>query len=197
MDARVFVEKKKGYEVESKGLLNDLRNNLKLNVEEVRLLNIYDVFNIDEADFESAKQNIFSEPMIDFVVENVDSDGYYALAYEAVPGQYDQRADSAEQCVRLLNPQSMARIKSGRLALINGDLSEADKKRIEAYLVNPIENRVKDLTKLVLDESADVTPLAVFDNFIELTSEGLEEFRKKMGLAMSRADILHVQNYFL
>lgn len=195
-NARVFVEKKKGYEVEAKGLLNDLRNNLKLAVDEVRFINIYDVFNIDETDLNKAKTNVFSEPMVDTVLDNVNTEGYFALAYEAVPGQYDQRADSAEQCVRLLNPQSNVRIKSGRLALIKGTLSEADKKKITGHLINPIESRVKDLNKLVLDENAEVTPLAVFDDFNDLDVNGLNAFREKMGLAMSEADVIHVQNYF-
>ena len=136
INARIFVEKKQGYEVEAKGLLSDLRNNLKLAVDEVRLINIYDVFGIDEADLESAKTNVFSEPMVDTALDNVDMEGYFALAYEALPGQYDQRADSAEQCVRLLNPLSTARIKSGRLALIKGELSEKDKEFLDSLFTN-------------------------------------------------------------
>ncbi len=198
MRERVFVEKKKGYEVEAKGLLNDLRNNLKLNVEGVRLINIYDVFNINEDVLAAAKQSVFSEPMVDEVIDinSIDMDAYDVLAYEAVPGQYDQRADSAEQCIRLLNPKSEARIKTGRLVLISGDLSDEDKEKIEKHLINPIESRKKDLNKLVLDENADVTPLAVFADFNDLDSKGLEAFRSKLGLAMSQADIEHVQNYF-
>ena len=196
MNSRVFVEKKKGYEVEANGLFNDLRNNLKLDVESVRSINIYDVFNINEDVLEKAKTSVFSEPMVDSVIDVTMGEDAYYLAFEAVPGQYDQRADSAEQCIRLLNPSSQARIKTGRLVIISGDLSDEDKKKIEKHLVNPIESRVKDLNKLELDDNANVTPLMTFDNFLDLDEKGLDELRASLGLAMTLADILHVQNYF-
>lgn len=192
----LYVEKREGFKVEAQALIADLKNNLTISVNELRCLNVYDVFNIEENVLVRAKANIFAEPMVDEVYEELDTCGYTVIAYEPLPGQYDQRSDSAQQALRLLNPSSIATVKSGHVVLLKGNLSESDVARIKKHLINPIESREKQLGVRVEEEKASCAPLATYPRFIEFNQEELKQFREELGLAMSLADVEHIQRYF-
>lgn len=196
VNRRIFVEKKPGFRVESEDLCKTLKTNLNVDVESLRLLLTYDVFNIEETDLENAKKTVFSEVMVDEIHESVDLGGKKVIALETLPGQYDQRADSAVQCIKLLNPSATCQITTGKVILLEGDLSEEDIVKISNYLINPIESRVKNLDVLAIDQSVAIKPLADFSGFIQYNEIELKDFWKAQGFAMSFEDIKLVQEYF-
>ena len=159
MNTRIFVEKKTRFQTEANDLLDQLRNNLCINVLSCRVINIYDVFNINEDVLPKAIKTIFSEPMVDEVLAELPSVKGLTIAKEFLPGQYDQRADSARQCVGLLNPETKCTIASGQVFLLEGEFTTDEEKRIKTYLINPIEAREKDLSVLTLDSNVNVTPV--------------------------------------
>ena len=159
MNSRIFVEKKPRFQTEANDLLSQLRNNLGINVLSCRVINIYDVFNINEDVLAKAIKTIFSEPMVDEVLDKLPEVKGLTIAKEYLPGQYDQRADSARQCVGLLNPETKCTIASGQVFLLEGEFSLEEENRIRTYLINPIEAREKNLDVLALDSNVNVTPL--------------------------------------
>ena len=198
---RLFVEKKKGFQVEAESLKNELNSNLHLHINELRLVNVYDVFNIDERLLEQAMVTVFSEPVTDDVF--VGAQNFTPLytnaphfAIEFLPGQFDQRADSAMQCLKLIDPKSEAGIKSAKLILLDDSVIDNDLQRIKKYCINEIEAREKDMNILDASENVEVAEIPVFNDFIVLSEEEIENFRKEHGLAMSLEDILFVQQYF-
>jgi phosphoribosylformylglycinamidine synthase len=210
---RVFVEKKKGFQVEAEALKNELNNNLHLNIKELRLIVVYDVFDIEEHLMENAIKSVFSELVTDDVSDDrhsiIDEEitGNFKLriksaiamkhfAIEFLPGQFDQRADSALQCVKLIDPKSRAIIKSAKLILLDDLVSDEDLQRIKKYCINEVEAREKDMNILDASENVDIADIPIFDGFIAFSKEEMENFRNKQGLAMSQEDILFVQNYF-
>ena len=195
MNKRIFVEKKKRFQTEAEDLLNQLRNNLGLDVRSCRVINLYDVFDINEDILNKALKTIFSEPMVDEILDSLP-EADYVLGKEYLPGQYDQRADSARQCVCLLNPETKCTIRSGQVFLIDGDLNDESKNKIKKYLINPIEAREKDLNVLELDKNVNMTAVEDLNGFNELSDEKLNEFVKSHGLAMSYEDLKSVQDYF-
>ena len=195
MNKRVFVKKKEGFQVESLGVKNELLENLKeSNIDKIDLYNVYDIFNCTEEDLELLKNKVLSEPVTDDVYEEVQLDGKKYLATEFLPGQYDQRADSAEQCLMLLNNKAGVAIKSGRLLVFHGEIKNFEK--VREYLINPIETREKDLNTLLLEENIDIDPVPTYNGFINKTVEELEAFLNEHGLAMTIEDLQHIQNYF-
>ncbi len=195
---RVYVEKREEFSVEAKSLFNDFKGNLQINnLTKVRLLNIYDVFNITKEDLEKAKLSIFAEPVTDIVTEEVNLDGLNYFAVEYLPGQFDQRADSALQCLGLVADNSKSAVKSGKLLILEGDISTDDIAKIKEYYINPIESRLKDLNApLIIEEVEKPLEVPYYNGFIALNEVEVEAFRQKEGLAMSSKDILHVQKYF-
>ena len=195
---RIYVEKRKGFEVEAKSLLGDFKENLQLtNLQNVRLLNVYDLFNITSEDLVKAKESIFAEPATDDVYDNFDLAGKKYFAVEFLPGQFDQRADSAVQCLGLITESADAAVKSGKILILEGDVSATDVERIKEYFINPIESREKDLASpLALDKVDAPEEVKFYNGFVNLDNEGVYAFRKELGLAMSDKDILFVQNYF-
>ena len=147
---RIFVEKRDGFDVEASNLMADLRNNLGLTaIEKVRIINRYDISGLDGEDFEKAKNTILSETNADTVYDEVlpeDAD-YRVFAMEYLPGQYDQRADSAAQCVQLLTQGERPEVVSAKLIAVKGAVSEADFEKIQHYLINPVESRRASLEK--------------------------------------------------
>ena len=138
---RIFVKKRNGYNKEELQLRDNLNLEFNLGLDSVELYVIYDVFNIDEETYELAKTSVFSEIVVDEVFEDVElNDGKY-FAYEVLPAQYDQRADSAKESIRLLNSKSKATVRSGKLVLFNKELTDEQLELVESYLVNPIEAR--------------------------------------------------------
>ena len=197
MNYRVFVKKKEAYQVEADSLFHELRQNLNLNgLTGVELYNIYDVFHGDEQDKKLLTEKVLSEKVTDCVYDEVDLSGKTYIAYECLPGQYDQRADSAQQCLMLLNNKQDVVIKSGRIVILNGVLSEEEVASVKKYLINPVENREKDLQVLGYEEDVEIEPVPVLKGFCSLDEAGLEALRQEQGLAMTLADVKHIQTYF-
>ncbi len=195
MKKRVFVKKKKGFQVESQSLKNEIAENLKeLSLESIDLYNVYDVFNCTEDDLKLLKEKILSEPVTDNVYDEVDLVGKKYLAVEFLPGQYDQRADSAQQCLMLLNNKDGVVIKSGKLMVFNGEIQ--DFTRLKNYIINPIETREKNLNTISLDEDITVEEVKTYHGFIDFSKEKLDNFLKGQGLAMDIEDLIHIQKYF-
>ena len=195
---RIYVEKKAGFEVEAKSLLGDFKENLQINtLQNVRLLNVYDVFNITKEDLSKAKESIFAEPATDEVYDEIDLTGKKFFAIEFLPGQFDQRADSAVQCLGLISEANDAAVKSGKIIILEGNVTDTEVKKIKEYYINPIETREKDLTSPLALDKVDVPHSVPFYNgFNAYNQEELLAFRKELGLAMSEKDIVFVQNYF-
>ena len=196
---RLFVEKKKGFDVEAQAKLADFKENLGVPVKEVRILNRYDVEGMDEEDFESAVVNVFSEPAVDTVTldEMPDTKSYSVFAVEYLPGQYDQRADSAAQCVQLLTRGERPEVRSGKVYLIKG----ANKEQIETikrYVINPVDSceaslKPYDTLKMQLDIPTSVDTVK---GFIKMTDKQIADFTKENGYAMTAEDMLCAQSYF-
>ena len=194
MNYRIFVEKKEGFRVEAQSLRKELVENLSLDITDLRLLNVYDLFGFSEELLEKCRYSIFGEIVTDTVSDSCELEGKKYLAIESLPGQFDQRASSAEDCVRLIDPSAKVRIRSANLLIFEGNLSEADMEAISHYSINAVESRRKDLSKLSDSEQADVKPVPVLEGFTEMTD--LAGYCKKMGLAMNAADLQEVINYF-
>lgn len=196
MNKRIFVKKKMGFQVESDSLLKELRENLKENLlSQIEIYNVYDVFNADAEDIELLERKVLSEPVTDQVFGEVNLDGKLYLAVEYLPGQYDQRADSAQQCLALLNNRDGVTIKSGKLIVFNGEIENFEK--VRGYLINPIEMREKNLKELSNDENIEIEKVLVHEGFRNLSEEELKEFLSSDGLAMTLEDLKHIQRYFV
>lgn len=197
MNYRVFVKKKEAYKVESTSLYHELKQNLNLQgLKAVELYNVYDILHGDDHDMELLKEKVLSEKVTDEVFDTIDLSGKTYIAYECLPGQYDQRADSAQQCLMLLNNKQDVVIKSGRIVILDGEVSNEELDAIRKYLINPVENREKDLNVLGYEEDVEIEPVPVLEGFIKLDDEGLEALRQEQGLAMTLADVKHIQKYF-
>ena len=197
---RVYVEKKAPFAVEAQGVLSDIRSSLGIHSAScVRILNRYDVEDISKEDFELAKGTIFSEPQVDDVYDELPSfaaeDRVFAVQF--LPGQFDQRADSAVQCIQLATQHERPTVASAKVYIISG-ISDEELARIKAHLINPVESMEAsmELPKTLhtpFDVPADV---AVLEGFCELDQQGLQEFIDQYGLAMDLGDITFCQKYF-
>ncbi|MGL4569059.1 MAG: phosphoribosylformylglycinamidine synthase [Fusobacteriaceae bacterium] len=195
MDRRIFVKKKEGFLVESLSLLGELKENLKENsLEKIDIYNCYDVFNCTQEEINLLKKKVLSEPVTDEVFEEIDLSEKTFLSTEYLPGQYDQRADSAEQCLKLLGTGEKVKIKSGRLYIFHGEISSLEK--IKGYLINPIESREKNLETLSFQEDIEIEPVKTFHGFIDFGIQKLERFLTENSLAMTLEDLKHIQEYF-
>lgn len=195
-DIRLFVKKKDGYLVESETLTRDLRQALNLPEDfKATIYNIYDIYNADDNDIDLLKKNVLAETVTDEIMEEPDTEGKLVLAYEYLPGQYDQRGDSAQQCLMLLNNKNDVRIHSGTLLVLEG-IDEEQREAIARYQINPVEAREKDLNVLDDSQSADIQPVPVVEGFISMNRDELEEKRQSWGLAMSLQDLAFIQDYF-
>ncbi len=197
---RVFVEKKKELANEAKSLLGEARNLLGISgLTDVRVINRYDAENIQEDLFESAKITVFSEPQLDLVSETLDTTGAACVfAVEFLPGQFDQRADSAAQCIQIISQGERPVIRTAKVYALYGTLSESDVAEIKKYVINPVEAREAALEKPeTLATKYDIpTEVAVLEGFTKLDRAGLEQFVKSYGLAMDADDIAFCQDYF-
>ena len=196
---RVYVEKKPDFAVKAKELKHEVKHYLGIAADQVRVLIRYDVENVSDATYQKALQTVFSEPPVDDIYEeNFDAEGGNVFSVEFLPGQFDQRADSAEQCVKLLNEDEEPIIRSATTYVIKGDITEDELEAIKKYCINPVDSRETGMDKpdtLVqnFDEPADV---AVFDGFIDMAEAHLKELYSSLNLAMTFKDFLHIQNYF-
>ncbi len=197
---RVFVEKKKELALEANALLSDARTLLGIeSLTDVRLFNRYDAENISEELFDYSKKTVFSEPQLDIISDNIDSLGdSVVFAVEYLPGQFDQRADSAAQCIQIISQGDRPVIRTARVYVLYGNLSETEIAAIKKYVINPVESREASLEKPETLASDYVIPTTVrtLDGFIKLDRAGLEAFINEYGLAMDIDDIIFCQEYF-
>ena len=196
---RIFVEKKAGFDNEAKALLNDVKTFLGIqNLTGIRLLNRYDVENIDNDLFNYAIKTVFSEPQTDDVYTTLNAEGI-VFAVEYLPGQFDQRADSCSQCLQLISQKERPLVKTAKVYVLDGNLSNKEIEEIKKYVINPVEAREADLApKKTLKVEYDIpTSIKVLDGFNQLDKEGLKNFIDTFGLAMDQDDIAFCQQYFI
>ena len=193
---RIFVEKYPEFQVEAASLKAELNENLQLDLQSLRLLNVYDLFGFTPELLEKSRYSVFGEIVTDKVSDECDLTGTRYIAVEYLPGQFDQRAASAVDCVHLIDPKADVRIKSSKLIILSGDTDDATIAKIKHYYINAVESREKDLSKLTDAESAAVKPVLVLDGFTKMTDADLEPFCRKMGLAMNADDLREVVKYF-
>ncbi|MGI6168575.1 MAG: phosphoribosylformylglycinamidine synthase [Christensenellales bacterium] len=198
---RLFVEKKPGFDVEAQQLLRNLQTNLGLTaIRQLRLLNRYDVEGLCDEDFAAARSSIFSEPNKDIVYDDhvVFDEGWLYFAMEYVPGQYDQRADSAAQCVQLLTQKERPKVLSATVVAISGEISETELLKVQNYCINPIESRIAGWDKpksldLQLEQPEMVETV---EGFISMDAAALEAFWQAGNFAMNLEDLEFCQDYF-
>ncbi len=198
---RVFVEKRPGFTVEADEILKDLKQNLKINkLQKLRVLNRYDVSGLTAKEYENAIINVFSEPVVDYVyLEEADfHDSKYVFAIESLPGQYNQRADSAAQCVQILTCKDRPECHVAQVIAIAGEITEDDYKKIINYMINPVESRQAKLKKplTLFHEMKPPSKVGILDGFLDRNIEALGNLISEMGLAMSLDDLVFVQKYF-
>ena len=196
---RVYVEKKPELAGEARSVLSDIRGLLGItSLENIRVLNRYDVENIEEALFESCKKTVFSEPQLDIVTSGLEEDGAYVFAVEYLPGQFDQRADSAAQCIQIISEGERPTVRTAKVYRLYGNLSEEDIARIKKYVINPVECREASMAlPATLKPVYEIpTEVAILEGFIDLDKAGLDTLLREMGLAMDEGDIAFCQEYF-
>ncbi|MGD9202713.1 MAG: phosphoribosylformylglycinamidine synthase, partial [Chitinispirillia bacterium] len=198
---RIFIEKKKEYNIEAKYLFSDLRNYLSItNLSGLRILNRYDVEGISTDDFEKARNTIFSDPTVDLIFDEAIeiSDEEYMFAIEYLPGQYDQRADSATQCIQIISQDQNPVIKTAQVIILKGKFTDNDINQIKRYLINPVDSREAFLEKpQSLHEKFSIpNEVNAIDGFISMTNKEIEMLIPDLGLAMNSEDLLFCQQYF-
>ena len=196
---RVYVEKKPDFAVKAKELKHEIKHYLGIAADEVRVLIRYDVENVSDETYQKALQTVFSEPPVDDIYEeNFDAGAGKVFSVEFLPGQFDQRADSAEQCVKLLNEEEEPVIRSATTYVIVGDITDDELEAIKKYCINPVDSRETGMDKpqTLVQEFDDPADVAIFDGFIDMPEDKLNELYSSLNLAMTFKDFLHIQNYF-
>lgn len=196
---RIFVEKKKELRNEARGLLKDINGLLQISsVKDVRVINRYDVDNIEKELFDYAVGTVFSEPQLDVTYTDLENDGAEMFAVEFLPGQFDQRADSAAQCIQIISQGERPRVRTAKVYMLYGDITDAELSEIKKYVVNPVEARIATLEKPdTLETKYDIpTTVETLNGFIDLDEKALADFVKNYGLAMDNDDIKFCQDYF-
>ena len=197
---RIYVEKKPEFAVEAKSVLSDISTALRLNLSGLRILNRYDADKLSEEDFKAAISTVFSEPAVDLVYDEMprigENDRVFAVEY--LPGQFDQRADSCEQCIQILRQGDRCRVRNARVYIVSGKLTDAEFDKLKAYIINPVESREASLeTVKTLDTNYEIpTTVEELEGFTQLNAKGLHAFVDKFGLAMDYDDIKFCQDYF-
>ena len=196
---RIFTEKKKEFAAEADALLTDINTLLQIkSVVSLRIMNRYDAENITKEIFDYAVKTVFSEPQLDNTYSEIENDGCTVFAAEYLPGQFDQRADSAAQCIQLISKGDRPLIRTAKVYMLYGDISAKDLKAIKKYVINPVEAREAALEKPETLAVKYETPsnVATVDGFTELDNNGLADLVSKYGLAMDTDDIKFCQDYF-
>ena len=196
---RIYVEKKAGLDNEAVALKSEISAFLGIkSVESVRILNRYDAENITKELFDYAVQTVFSEPQLDDVYTEVENDGASVFATEYLPGQFDQRADSAAQCIQLISQGDKPSVASAKVYMLYGKITKDELAKIKKHVINPVEAREASLEKkdTIKIEYSIPTEVKTLDGFIELDEAGLAKFVSDMGLAMDLDDIKFCQAYF-
>ena len=185
---RVYVEKKPALANEAKALLSDAKNLLGISaLENVRVINCYDAENIDSELFEYAKKTVFSEPQLDMVSDTLEYGNDVTFAVEYLPGQFDQRADSASQCIQIISQGDRPIVHSAKVYVMSGKLTQADVDAIKKYVINPVEAREASMDKpeTLKVNYAIPTTVQTMEGFIDLDKAGLSDFVKKIEVAKS------------
>ena len=196
---RVFVEKKKELANEAKSLCEDIRNLLRIeSIQDVRILNRYDVENISQELFDYAVKTVFSEPQLDVVSSALDNEGASVFAVEYLPGQFDQRADSAAQCIQIISQGERPTVRTAKVYMLYGALTDGQLAEIKKYVINPVEARLAAMEKPeTLKINYDIpTTVETLEGFNGLSREELADFIARYGLAMDLDDIAFCQAYF-
>ncbi len=197
---RVYVEKNKGNDIEARQLLDDLVSTVGItSLEELRLINRYDAQGLSKAEFDEAAKMILSEPNLDSVYNSIEiPEGWRSFASEFLPGQYDQRADSAAQCIQLLTQGERPLVASAKVYLLRGEMTDAEFEKIKNYIINPVESReasmdIPESLDITADRPADIIRIT---GFTAKSDEEIAAYHAEMGFAMSVADLCWVRDYF-
>ena len=193
---RIFVEKKPAFRVEAESLRKEFNENLSVGLRSLRLVNLYDLGGFSDALLEACRYTVFGERVSDTVSDSLDLTGRRYLAVEYIPGQFDQRASSALDCVHLVDPAAEVEIRSGRLLIFDDDFSEEGLDAVRRYYINAVESREKDLSVIAGEEDASVRPLADLAGFTEMAEADLTAFCRDWGLAMNADDLREVVLHF-
>ena len=198
---RIFVEKRDGFNVEAKHTLWDIRHNLRMmNVTDLRYIVRYDIEGLTREEYDKAKGIVLSEPNADVIYEETlpVEDGWRVFAMEYLPGQYDQRGDSAEQCVQLLTQGERCKVLTARVICLKGEITDEDQKKIEDYLINPVESRLASLEKPDTLDMETPVPENVkrVEGFIGWNDDEMAQYYGSMGFAMTLADLKFCRDYF-
>ncbi|MGN0452319.1 MAG: phosphoribosylformylglycinamidine synthase [Ruminococcus sp.] len=196
---RLYVEKKEGLQAEAQSLKNEINSLLSIkSLKELRVINRYDVENIDKELFDYAVKTVFSEPQLDDVYFTLPEGDFVTFAAEYLPGQFDQRADSAAQCIQLISQGERPLVKTAKIFLLTGDISAEELETIKKYVINPVESREAQLSEYAtLAFTCDIPEsVETLEGFCALDKAGLADFVKKYGLAMDEDDIAFCQSYF-
>ena len=197
---RIYVEKKKGLAHEATSLTNELKMLLGIkSLENIRLYNRYDVENIEKDLFDYTIGTVFSEPQLDIVTDMYADDADFVFAVEYLPGQFDQRANSASECIQIISKGERPIVKTAKVYAIYGKLTESELEKIKGYVINPVEAREASLleAETLKAEYEIPTTVATLDGFCQLDEKGLADFMKAQGLAMDAGDIKFCQQYFI
>ena len=193
---RIFVEKKPAFRVEAESLLNEFNENLSVGLKQLRLVNLYDLTGFSDELLDKCRYTVFGERVSDTVSDALDLTGRRYLAVEYLPGQFDQRAASALDCVHLVDPSAQVDIRSGRLLIFDDDFSAEGLDAVRRYFINAVESREKDLSVIAGVEAAAVRPLASLDGFTDMDEKDFAGFCRDWGLAMNSDDLREVVLHF-
>ena len=203
MDKRIFVEKKADFRVKSHSLVKELKHNLQLKtLNDLRIVQVYDVFNLAEDLFARAEKHIFSEQVTDTVLDEAavkaDLEKYAFFAIESLPGQFDQRAASSQEALLLLGSSNAVTVNTAQLYLVNKDIDSNELEAVKNYLLNPVDSRFKDITVGIAkqDFSESDKTIPSLDFFETYTAEDFAKYKAEKGLAMEVDDLLFIQDYF-
>ena len=202
MVRRIYVEKKEDYAVKAKELFEDLKSYLNLaGLKKVRVLIRYDVENISDEVFEEAKKCVFSEPPVDYLYEEdfPKNENDYVFSVEYLPGQFDQRADSAVQCVQFLKEEEQPIIKTATTYCFTGDFSEGELEAVKAYCINPVDSRITGTKKpdTLVSNYDEPDDIKIFDGFRTMDDDAFKALYESLSLAMTFNDFKHIRNYFV
>lgn len=193
---RIFVEKREPFRIEAESLRKDLNSNLGLNIRDLRLISVYDLFGFSPELVDKSSMKVFGEPATDTVTLDVDLKGKPFLAVESLPGQFDQRAAAAEECVKLIEPSADIEIRSAKLMVFDDSIGAEELDKISKYVINAVESRRKDMSVLEAPGRAAAKPVETLTGFREITAEKAPAYCKEKGLAMNADDLMEVVNYF-
>ena len=203
MDKRIFVEKKANFQIKSESLVKELQHNLQLKtLKDIRIIQVYDVFNLAEDLFARAEKHVFSEQVTDTILDEAtvqaDLEKAAFFAIESLPGQFDQRAASSQEALLLLGSSSDVVVNTAQLYLVNADVAADELAAVKHYLLNPVDSRFKDITVAIRPQEFSNSDKTIpnLDFFATYTAEDFTAYKAQEGLAMEVDDLLFIQDYF-